>query len=285
MRYWTQSNPPGRAAQHGQKGFVVTPRTLSLHHWIMSGAFALLLAVAAMPAVAENTATKPESRDNPNWIKRHQSMADRLKEGHARVLWIGDSIVQRWEGPGRTIWNKYYGHRDAVNLGISGDRTQHVLWRLDHCNLDCVSPKLAIVMIGQNNGPDNTAEEIAEGNAAIVSLLRQKQPNMKILLLAITFRGEYPNDEQIKLAKANDILAKMDDGRHVFYMNINKIFLRPDGTIPKSLMPDCEHPNKEGCRLWAEAVEPKVAELLGEKPIKPDGAAEHGRPTCNFRHR
>ena len=285
MTYWTQRNLLGAFSQHGKKGTVVSSRKSFLQQWTLSGALALLLAAAALTAVAENTATTPESRDNPRWVKRHQSMADRLKEGHARVLWIGDSIVQRWEECGRPVWNKYYGHRDAVNLGISGDRTQHVLWRLDHCNLNGVSPKLAIVMIGQNNGPDNSSEEIAEGNAAIVSLLRQKQPNMKILLLAITFRGEYPNDEQVKLAKSNEILAKMDDGQHVFYMNINKIFLRPDGTIPKSLMPDCEHPNREGCRLWAEAVEPMVAKLLGEKPIKPDGPAEQGRPTCNFRHR
>ena len=263
----------------------MTLQRASFSKWALSGILAVLLTTLALTAVAENTATTPASReDNPRWAKRHQSMANRLKEGHAGVLWIGDSIVQRWEEPGRPIWNRYYMHRDAVNLGIGGDRTQHVLWRLDHCNLDCVSPKLAIVMIGQNNGPDNTAEEIAEGNAAIVSLLRQKLPNMKILLLGITFRGEQPNDEQVKLAKTNDILAKMDDGKHVFFMNINKIYLRPDGTIPKSLMPDCEHPNKEGCRVWAEAIEPKVAELLGEKPIKPESEAPKWRPSCRPRH-
>ena len=254
------------------------------HTWKLFAIVSALLMGVAWSAAAENTATAPVSRDNPNWIKRHQTMADRVKEGHAKLLWIGDSIVQRWEGPGRTIWNRYYGHRDAVNLGIGGDRTQHVLWRLDHCNLECVSPKLAIVMIGQNNGPDNSAEEIAEGVTAIVTQLRQKKPDMKILLLAITFRGEHPNDEQVKLAKTNEILAKLEDGRHVFYMNINRIFLLPDGTIPKSLMPDCEHPNKEGCRLWAEAVEPKVAELLGERPIKPESEAPKWRPSCDHKH-
>jgi beta-glucosidase len=264
----------------------MTPRRAILHKWALSATLAALLLTFALSAVAENTAATPVSReDSPRWTKRHQSMADRLKEGHAGVLWIGDSIVERWEGPGRPLWNRYYRHRDAVNLGISGDRTEHVLWRLDHCNLECVSPKLAIVMIGQNNGPDNTAEEIAAGNAAIVSLLRQKQPDMKILLLGITFRGEKPNDEQVKLAKTNDILAKMDDGQHVFYMNINHVFLSPDGMIPKTLMPDCEHPNREGCRVWAEAIEPKVAELLGEKPIKPESDAPKWRPSCPPRRR
>jgi len=244
---------------------------------------ALFLGVS-LTAIAENTATMPTSRDNPNWIKRHQAMADRIKEGHGKVLWIGDSIVQRWEGPGKPLWDRYYKHRDAVNLGIGGDRTQHVLWRLDHCNLECVSPKLAILMIGQNNGPDNTAEEIAEGVTAIVSQLRQKKPDMKILLLAITFRGEHHNDEQVKLAKSNDILAKLDDGQHVFYMNINKIFLGPDGNVSKTVMPDFEHPNREGCRLWAESIEPKVANLLNEKPIKPEKDAPKWRPSCKPKH-
>lgn len=192
-----------------------------------------------------------------------------MKEGHAGVLWIGDSIVERFENPGKAVWEKYYAGRDAVNLGIGGDKTEHVLWRLDHCNIDTVAPKLAIVMIGQNNGGSNTAEEIAEGVSAIVATLRQKLPNMKILVLGIFFRGKEPNDEQIKLAKANDIISKMPDGQHIFYLNVNTIFMNSDGRIRESLMPDFEHPNAEGCRVWAEAIEPKVAELLGETAITP----------------
>ena len=91
-------------------------------------------------------------------------MSDRLKTGHANVLWIGDSIVERRETHGKTVWDKYYAHRDAVNLVIGGDKTENVLWRLDPCNIECVSPRLAIVMIGQNNGGSNTAEEIGEGS-------------------------------------------------------------------------------------------------------------------------
>lgn len=229
---------------------------------------AMVLVITAI-AAAENTATTPVSKDRPNWLERHQTANKRLKEGHAGLLWIGDSIVQRWEEQGRKVWDKYYGHRDAVNMGISGDNTEHVLWRLDHSDLEAVSPKLAIVMIGQNNGPSNTAEEIAEGVTAVVERLRKRLPEMKILLLAVFFRGEKPNEEQVKLAKTNEIIAGLDDGQHVFFMNVNKIFLRPDGTIPKSLMPDHEHPSKKGFKVWAETIEPKVAELLGETPVTP----------------
>jgi lysophospholipase L1-like esterase len=247
----------------------MTQRKTYLRKWTLPIMLAAVAMTVALSAAAVNFAIVPTPRDGKRWVEHHKEIGDRLNKGHANVLWIGDSIVQRWEDDGKKIWKKYYGHRDAVNMGIGGDNTEHVLWRLDHCNIEKVSPKLAIVMIGQNNGPSNTAEEIAEGVTAIVTKLRQKFPDMKILVLGIFFRGEKPNDEQTKLAKTNDILSKLDDGKHVFYMNINKIFLRPDGTIPKSLMPDCEHPNKEGCRVWAEAIEPKVAELLGETPIKP----------------
>ncbi len=228
--------------------------------------FMLLLAGLAS---AGHTAVTPVSSDDARWLERHQSMAARMKQGNVELLWIGDSIVQKFENVGKPVWDQYYAPRNAVNLGISGDRTQQVLWRLEHCNLESASPKLAIVMIGQNNGPFNTAEEIAEGNAAIVSLLRQRLPDMKILLLGIFFRGEKPNEEQIKLAKTNELLSKMADGQNIVYLNVNKIFLNPDGAIEKTLMPDFEHPNEQGCRLWAESIEPKVAEMMGQAALKP----------------
>jgi lysophospholipase L1-like esterase len=236
-------------------------------------AICLGLAVAAMLGVLwfhnHIVYAWPIPRFSANWRAQHQAIADRLQQGHAQVLWIGDSIVERFAGPGQPVWDRYYGPRDAVNMGISGDKTQHVLWRLDHCPWERVAPKLAIVMIGQNNGPRNTAGEIAEGVTAIVGRLRGKAPGMKILLLGIFYRGEKPNEERVKLAQVNEKLSRLADGEHVFYMNINGIFVNPDGTIRKELMPDFEHPNEAGCRAWAEAIESKVAELLGEKAIAP----------------
>ncbi len=244
-------------------------KMISAPKYMLVGILFTVMATVALPVFAENSATLPTPRDKDWWLKRHQSMDAQLKTKNVDILWIGDSIVQKFETSGRRVWNKYYAPRNAVNLGIGGDRTEHVLWRLDHYNLESISPKLAIVMIGQNNGPHNTAEEIAEGVGAIVNKLRQKLPDMKILLLGIFFRGEKPNDEQVKLTQTNDILSKMDDGQDIFYLNVNKIFLQQDGTIIKSFMPDFEHPNRRGCKLWAETIEPKVAELLGGPPIKP----------------
>ncbi len=220
-------------------------------------------------AFAANSATTPVSRDRPHWIQRHESMNQRVKQGNVDLLWIGDSIVENWENQGKPVWNKYYAHRNAVNLGISGDRTEQVLWRLDNGNIDGIAPKLAIVMIGQNNGTTNTAWHIGEGVTAIVNKLREKLQNTKILLLGIFFRGEKPNEERMRLASANEIAAKCADGKHVFYLDIDKIFLRPDGTIPGNLMPDFEHPSEEGHRIWAKEIEPKVAELFGDAAVQP----------------
>lgn len=221
------------------------------------------------PAPPAHSAVIPVPRDSREWMERHHAITKRLQTGQARLLWIGDSIVQCWEECGKAVWNHYYAHRGAVNMGISGDKTEHVLWRLDHYPLRTISPELAIIMIGQNNGPFNTAAEIAEGIAAVVTSLRKKCPATRILLLAVFFRGRKPTGERITLATASTLASRMADGRRIFYLDINGVFLRPNGTIPKSLMPDFEHPSAKGCQAWAEAIEPTVAALLGVPPVAP----------------
>jgi len=224
----------------------------------------------ASAAFAANTAIEPMSQaGQANWMARYQAMNDRAKQGHIDLIYVGDSIVQNYDTQGKDTWNRYYAPRNALNLGISGDRTEHVLWRLDHGNIDGISPKLAIVMIGQNNGGRNTAEEIGAGVTAVVQKIRAKLPTTKILILAIFPRREKPTEERDVLAKASLLAAKLAENKTIFYMNINKIFLRPDGSIPAELMPDFEHPSAKGYRIWAEAIEPKVAELIGDKPIAP----------------
>ncbi len=233
---------------------------------ILHSAFILLPSLACF---AENSAIVPGARTNASWVQRHELMNRQAKQGHIDLIYVGDSIVEHYNKQGKEVWEHYYANRNALNLGISGDRTEHVLWRLDHGNIDGITPKLAIVMIGQNNGGHNTAEEIAEGASAIIQKLRTKLPETKILLLGIFQRREKPTPERAVLDKANDIISKLADGGHVFYMDINHIFVQPDGTIPRSLMYDFEHPTPLGHRVWAEAIEAKVAELMGDKPVPP----------------
>lgn len=239
---------------------------MTMAHKVLLKSLAFLIA-GALAVHAENSAATPVPRESEKWKAKHEAINQRVQQGNVDLLWIGDSIVERWADDGKRTWNKYYAPRNAANLGISGDCTEHVLWRLQNGNIEGIRPKLAIVMIGQNNGPHNTAEEIAEGVLRIVDTLRAELPETKILLLSITYRGQYPNEEQPRLQAASDITAKAADDKHVFYLDMHKVFLNADGSIPKKLMSDYEHPSATGFRLWAKTIEPEVARLMGDAPV------------------
>ncbi len=214
---------------------------------------------------ALHSAIKPEPREG-GWMARHESFNERVKKGNVDLIFIGDSITQGWEGSGKNVWQKSYSSRNAVNLGIGGDRTQHVLWRLDHGNIYNISPKLAVIMIGTNNSGTNTSEEIADGIKAIVDKLQKQLPKTQVLILAVFPRGENPQDAKRQVNdKANEIVAKLDDGKQVHYLDIGKSFLTDDGTLPREIMPDLLHLSEKGYTIWAESIEPTVAKLMGEK--------------------
>ncbi len=201
------------------------------------------------------------------WGPRHDVVNEQLKKGNVDLLFIGDSITHGWENTGKEIWDAYYAPRNAVNMGFGGDRTEHVLWRLEHSNLEGLSPKLAIVMIGTNNsnGNDNTAEEIADGIIKICKQLRSRLPNTKILLLAIFPRNPSPSAQRQKNARASLLASRVADGEMIHYLDINSRFLTENKLLTKDIMPDYLHPNKAGYKIWSEAIESKVAQLIGER--------------------
>jgi len=200
------------------------------------------------------------------WMPRHQAVVDRVKQGNIDMIFIGDSITHGWEGGGKAIWDKYYANRNAVNMGFSGDRTEHVLWRLDNGEIAGISPKLTVIMIGTNNsGGDFTAKQIGEGIIAICHKLRKDLPQTKILILAIFPRGEKPSYQREINAGASKLASTIVDNKWIYYMDINDKFLDKDGTLPKEIMPDFLHPNEKGYQIEAEAIEPMVKKLMGEK--------------------
>lgn len=242
--------------------------------WLDSVAAAAVLAAALTvaaeaPKAKSPPATTPVFRRTLAWQQRHDAINARVRQGQVDLIFIGDSIVEGWEKDGREVWQAYYARRQAVNLGISGDQTGHVLWRLTHGNIDGISPKLAVVLIGTNNArwAGHSGAEIAQGVKAIVAILREKLPQTRILLLAIFPRGA---DDTDPLRQANDtanrILATLADGDRVHFLDLSREFLRPDGRIDPELMPDLLHLNAKGYAIWARAVEPIVAKLLGELP-------------------
>jgi len=240
---------------------------LLLRRFILAAAFCLTLATHA-----DHSAVTPAPRPEANWRSRAELLNQRIKDTpDAQLLFIGDSITAGWEANGaKEVWQKYYGNRKAVNIGIGGDRTQHVLYRLQNGNLDGVKPKAAVVMIGTNNSnaEDNSPLQIAEGVKAIVKELRARQPQMKILLLAIFPRGENFNPQRGKITQVNQLIQKLDDGQNIFFLDIGHHFLEQDGTLSATIMPDYLHLTQKGYEIWAAAIEEKLAALLGDQAIK-----------------
>ena len=216
---------------------------------------------------AAHSAIDPAPRPDQGWKDRQALLNKRAAEtgGKCDLVFIGDSITQGWEGDGKQVWADRYAKYNAVNLGIGGDRTQHVLWRLDNGNLEGLSPKAAVVMIGTNNsnGEDNTVEQIAGGVRAIVQKLRAKLPNTKILLVAIFPRGENPNPQRGKILQVNQIIRKLADGENVFWVDFGQKFVTEEGQIPREIMPDYLHLSPKGYEIWAESLERPLNRALG----------------------
>lgn len=216
--------------------------------------------------VALHSATIPQPRGDIAWITRFEELNRRVKEGGVDLIFIGDSITHGFEIVGRQVWNEFYRKRRALNLGIAGDSTQHVLWRLDHGNIDGISPKLAVVLVGTNNATNNTPQEIADGVKAIVGKLREKLPATHVLVLGIFPRGADPwNHRRLVIQKANQLIFKLHHGEKVYYLDIGRKLLKNDGTVNRSIMPDFLHLSPDGYQIWAESIEPTVAMLLDEK--------------------
>ena len=224
--------------------------------------------VTSTNVVAQNTATNPVPL-GAGWVRRHEGFVRQAKQGGIDILFMGDSITDFWRNRGSNVWNQYYAPRHAANFGISGDRTQHVLWRMDNGELDGIHPKVVVLMIGTNNTgkerngqPRNTVPETIAGVQAVVADIRARLPDSKILLLAIFPRGTLDDPQRAQVALINTVIAKLDDGSMVRFLDIGPKFLESDGTLPRSIMPDLLHPNEHGYQIWADAMEPTLDEMM-----------------------
>lgn len=221
----------------------------------------------ASARTASNPTTSRAYEDG-SWQRRRLAGFNEIaRRGEIDLVFLGDSITQRWEAAGREVWAKYYSGRKVANFGMDGDRTQHVLWRIEQGNFESIHPKAIVLLIGDNNSLDgNTPQEIADGILAVVQKLREKVPESKILLLAIFPSGERPDyPSRVRAVAANEIFRKVADGRVIRYLDIGGRFMNRDGTISNVIMPDYDHLSPTGYMLWAEAIEPVVKDLLGEK--------------------
>lgn len=227
----------------------------------------IVLALAPLLALSvaegqDQPGAKPAPKDE-KWVKRHEGfVAEAKAKPDCGLLFLGDSITDAWRGK-KKIFEEAFGAYKPLNFGVSGDRTQHVLWRIQNGEIDGLKPKAAILMIGTNNigqsNPEPAASAVA-GIQAIVAHLKKSTPDTKILLLAVFPRGEKPDHpHRAAVKEINDAIAKLDGVR---YLDIGPKFLQPDGTISKEIMPDFLHLSDKGYQIWADAIKDEVAALM-----------------------
>jgi beta-glucosidase len=203
-------------------------------------------------------------------IARIEAANDPKKDVKIELLMVGDSITNNFDkgGPGELVWKKRFAPMHALNLGFGGDRTNHVLWRLDHLPPLKTHPKAASLMIGTNNicwGSDKP-KQAADGVQAIARKLNAMYPEMKILVLGVFPRRralDHPHRKQI--IELNSYLPGLLKGvPNVIFMDIGPKFLDEKGFLSKEMMPDTTHPSEKGHKVWTEVVVPKLKEMMGQ---------------------
>jgi lysophospholipase L1-like esterase len=225
----------------------------------------ITILLALLVTVAPDlTSTTPIPRELDWWAARTaqlQEKVDRLGND-AKVIFVGDSITQGWEGNGAAIWQQTFAPCNAINLGIGGDRTEHVLWRMQNGNLRGLAPDVAVVMIGTNNFGQEESDSVAvvlDGVVAVVEQLKKSLPNVQVLLLDIFPRGKSFNAMRGSILQVNQALqVTFATDSRVSFFPIGHLFIEEDGSINPDIMPDYLHLSKQGYQIWADAITPQV---------------------------
>lgn len=219
-----------------------------------------------------NTAMIPVPKlenDSYNWYKRHEEILTLQKQMNPQIVLIGDSITHFWGGEpkagsrnGTNAWAETFGNLPVLNMGFGWDRTQNVLWRLDHGELDGIHPKKVVLLIGTNNfsptknARENSPEEICEAIVAICKRIKVKTPTSKIIVMGVLPRGNTPTDPfRSKIKALNALLeAALKGAPNVMFLDIGDRLLQPDGTFARRVMPGGVHPSEKGYAIWGKAL-------------------------------
>jgi acetyl esterase/lipase len=249
---------------------------------------AALLTPSRLPVAAAestNTAVVPVTKlenDSYDWYARHEAVLKVKDQIDPEIVMIGDSITHFWAGPpqsrhrrGPRAWQELFGERRVLNLGFGWDRTQNVLWRLDHGEFDGLHPRYVVINIGTNNfsttanARANTPAEVAEGIRAICDRIRTKSPKSQIILMGVLPRGAKPDDPfRAKILALNELLPEVAKAPGIRLLDIGKQFLLPNGELPRRLMSDFCHPTEEGYAIWASALKPLLEDAVPPQPEK-----------------
>lgn len=203
----------------------------------------------------------PEQR-SANWpLQRRDRIDAAVKTQPHRVLFLGDSLTEHFEiGAGAPVWREYLAPRGVLDGGVSGDRTEHLLWRLENGTLDGPPPRLVILLIGTNDlSYHRSPEDTADGIRAVLLRLREKLPRARILLLGLWPRGAAPESPfRTQIATVNRLIATCADSRAIVYGDIGRVLLDADGHLAPEIAPDHLHPSAAGYVRLA----PRLAALI-----------------------
>jgi lysophospholipase L1-like esterase len=254
-----------------RRAFLIRPRGAAL-------GVALLALGAAAPV---NPAANPLSRENtPWWHARHEEKLARIRQGHVDLLFLGDSIMQNWELSGPPEWRdfapyyqRFYGDRNAVNLGFKGDTTASLLWRIQHGEVDGIQPRAAVILIGANNNGHmhSSADQTLDGIAVIIAELHRRLPQTKLLLLSVLPSDRSAWVDQTTLAINRGLAERYGHASDVTYQDVTGLFMK-DGKLDRSAFLDgyltppdpLLHPTAQTQARLSAAIEPALSRMLGD---------------------
>lgn len=218
-------------------------------------------------SVSSGPAINPQPRIEEWWFTRHAEKIGLMSKGEFDLLMLGDSITHNFESVGKEVWKKYFEPRKSINLGFGGDRTNHLLWRIEHLPVLKKAPKGAVVLIGTNNicwGSDKPIQA-AHGVKVIAKKLNEIYPDTEILVLGLLpRRREMSHPHRKQIAELNSYLPELlKDIPKVKYLDIGKHFLDDKGHLSKEMMPDTTHPSEKGHEVWAKAIESELVRIVG----------------------
>lgn len=212
---------------------------------------------APMPAAAS-----PAPLDNPLWhdfVAQADRAAAAVDRGRVQLVFLGDSITATWDA---AAFARHFGRWRTLNLGVPGDYTQGMLWRLER-QWAGLQPRLAVLLIGTNNAGVTPPADTALGIAEVVRLVQARSPGTKVLLLALLPRGEAVADP-LRLAngQVNRLAAGCADGRAVVFLDAGTALTGPDGRLVPGYFTDGLHPSPAGFAALAAAIAPTVERMM-----------------------
>jgi len=234
--------------------------------WLLSPRISL---GEAEPADVAAPKLGTDGKMDAKFAQRHADFLRRDGQGNIGLVFLGDSITEGWFWDHNSaIWDAHFGKYNPMDFGIGGDKAQHVLWRIEHGELDGIHPKVLVLLIGTNN-IGYPAADILRADRKIVAEIHDKLPDARLLLLAIFPRGADPKDPNVaemraKIKFVNEGLATLDDSVKTRYLDIGGKLMSPDGSLPKTIMPDALHVNHDGYEIWADAMQPLLDEMMNQ---------------------